>query len=87
MVSNSDMHTRIAVLILSAGIAEAQFGVPTIRADRVLPSGGDRPGQLVPGMLVSIYGADLGPREGCIGQRRTPKRGKRPVLYGPTKPS
>ena len=68
------MHTRITVLILSAGIAQAQFGVPTIRADRVLPAGGNQPVQLVPGMLVSIYGADLGPREGCIGQADTKKR-------------
>ena len=68
------MHTRIAVLVLSAGIAQAQFGVPTIRADRVLPAGGNQPVQLVPGMLVSIYGADLGPREGCIGQADTKKR-------------
>ena len=65
---------RIAVLVLSAGIAQAQSGVPTFRADRVLPSGGDRPVQLVPGMLVSIYGTDLGPRAGCIGQADTKKR-------------
>jgi hypothetical protein len=64
----------MAVLILSAGIAQAQSGVPTIRADRVLPSGGNRPVKLVPGMLVSIYGTDLGPREGCIGQADTKKR-------------
>src|SRR5471030_449902 len=68
------MHTRMTVLILSAGIAQAQSGVPTIRADRVLPSGGNRPVKLVPGMLVSIYGTDLGPREGCIGQADTKKR-------------
>src|ERR1039458_4043584 len=74
VVSNSDMHTRIAVLILSAGITQAQFGVPTIRADRVLPAGGNHPVQLVPGMLVSIYAADIGPREGCIGQADNKKR-------------
>ena len=53
---------------------QAQSGVPTFRADRVLPSGGDRPVQLAPGMLVSIYGTDLGPRAGCIGQADTKKR-------------
>jgi hypothetical protein len=68
------MRTRMAILILSVGFAEAQSGVPTFRADRVLPSGGDRPVQLVPGMLVSIYGTDLGPREGCIGQADPKKR-------------
>jgi hypothetical protein len=46
------MCTRVAILILSVGFAEAQSGVPTFRADRVLPSGGDRPVQLVLGMLV-----------------------------------
>ena len=65
---------RIAVLVLSAGIAQAQSGVPTFRADRVLPAGGDRPVQLAPGMLVSIYGTDLGPRAACIGQADTKKR-------------
>jgi hypothetical protein len=64
----------MAILILSVEFAEAQSGVPTFRADRVLPSGGDRPVQLVPGMLVSIYGTDLGPREGCIGQADPKKR-------------
>lgn len=68
------MHIRMAILMLSVGIAQAQSGVPTFRADRVLPSGGERPVQLVPGMLVSIYGADLGPREGCTGQADTEKR-------------
>jgi hypothetical protein len=74
VVSNSDMHIRMAVLILSAGIAQAQSGVPTFRVDRVQPSGGNRPVRLVPGMLVSIYGTDLGPREGCIGQADTKKK-------------
>ena len=64
---------RIAVLVLS-GIAQAQSGVPTFRADRVLPAGGARPVQLAPGMLVSIYGTDLGPRAGCMGQADTKKR-------------
>src|ERR1035441_5982734 len=72
--SNSDMHIRMAILILSVGIAQAQSGVPTFRVDGVRPSGGDRPVQLLPGMLVSIYGTDLGPREGCTGQADTKKR-------------
>src|ERR1017187_6063187 len=58
--SNSDMHIRMAILILSVGIAQAQSGVPTFQ----VPSSGDRPLQLVPGMLVSIYGTDLGPPAG-----------------------
>ena len=68
------MRIRTVILILSVGFSEAQPGVPTFRADRVLPSGGDRPVQLVPGMLVSIYGTDLGPRKGCIGQADPKKR-------------
>jgi hypothetical protein len=80
------MRIRMAILILSVGFAEAQSGVPAFRADRVLPSGGDRPVQLVPGMLVSIYGTDLGPRESCIGHA-DPKKERRPILYGPTRPS
>src|ERR1700675_4339955 len=68
------MCIRMAILILSVGFAEAQSGVPTFRADRVLPSGGDRPVQFVPGMLVSIYGTDLGPQQGCTGQEDTHRR-------------
>jgi hypothetical protein len=64
------MHIRMAILILSVGIAHAQSGVPTFR----VPSSGDRPVQLVPGMLVSIYGTDLGPQAGCIGRADTQKR-------------
>ncbi len=40
---------------------------PTFRADRVIPSFGDTPLMLAPGMLVSIYGSNLGPAEGCRG--------------------
>ena len=65
---NGDMNFRMAVLILLVEIAQGQSGVPTFRADQVAPV------QLVPGMLVSIYGTDLGPREGCIGQADTTKR-------------
>ncbi|MGD0871653.1 MAG: hypothetical protein ABSB88_19035 [Bryobacteraceae bacterium] len=32
------MHIRMAILILSVGIAQAQSGVPTFRLDRVVPS-------------------------------------------------
>lgn len=40
---------------------------PTFRPDRVIPSFGDTPLMLAPGMLVSIYGSNLGPAEGCRG--------------------
>ncbi|MGD0499473.1 MAG: hypothetical protein ABSC23_13665 [Bryobacteraceae bacterium] len=59
---------RVAVLLLLARLAQAQSGVPAFRADRVLPSGGDQPTPLAPGMLVSIYGTDLGPQAACKGQ-------------------
>jgi hypothetical protein len=70
-VSTSCMHIRVALLVFISGFLRAQSGVPTFRADRVLPSGGDRSVQLVPGMLVSIYGTDLGPQQGCTGQADT----------------
>jgi hypothetical protein len=68
------MHIRVALVVLSTGFLRAQSGVPAFRADRVLPSGGDRSVQLVPGMLVSIYGTDLGPQQGCTGQADTHRR-------------
>lgn len=37
------------------------------RPERVLPSFGEMPLMLAPGSLVSIYGHDLGPAEGCRG--------------------
>ncbi len=45
----------------------AQTPRPTFRADRVIPSFGDTPLMLAPGMLVSIYGSYLGPAVGCQG--------------------
>jgi hypothetical protein len=68
------MHIRTAVLALCAAVAQAQSGAPAFRADRVLPSGASQPAQVVPGMLVSIYGTGLGPPEGCIGQADTHQR-------------
>jgi len=73
-VSTSCMHIRVALVVLISGFLRAQSGVPAFRADRVLPSGGDRSVQLVPGMLVSIYGTDLGPQQGCTGQADTHRR-------------
>ena len=45
----------------------AQAARPMFRGDRVLPSFGDTPLMLAPGMLVSIYGSELGPAKGCQG--------------------
>ena len=45
----------------------AQEARPAFRSDRVIPSFGDVPLMLAPGMLVSIYGSNLGPATGCQG--------------------
>jgi hypothetical protein len=81
-VSNSDMRLRMLALALSAGIALGQSGVPAFQA----PLAGGRPIQLVPGMLVSIYGADLGPQVGCIGQA-DPKNRETPSPLRPEQSS
>jgi hypothetical protein len=47
--------------------AWAQPARPHFYADRVIPSFGDTPVMLAPAMLVSIYGENLGPEEGCRG--------------------
>ena len=57
---------RIAFL-LCALPAGAQSTRPQFYADRVIPSFGDTPLMLAPAMLVSIYGDNLGPEEGCRG--------------------
>jgi hypothetical protein len=62
------MRHFVLVLILAAGIAQAQSGVPTFRADRIVPSNGGNPGWLVPGMYVTIYGSDLSPQPGCAAK-------------------
>ena len=78
-MSTSCMHIRVALVVLISGFLRAQSGVPAFRADRVLPSGGGRSVQLVPGMLVSIYGTDLGPQQGCTGQADTHRIRRRGV--------
>jgi hypothetical protein len=54
---------RIWAALLPVALALAQG--PDFRADRVLPSGGDHPVPLAPGMLMSIYGERLGPATSC----------------------
>jgi len=54
---------RAIVLLLAGAILHAQ----TPRADRIIPWLGEVPLMLAPGMLVSIYGSNLGPLEGCRG--------------------
>jgi hypothetical protein len=49
----------IAFLLLSL--------IQTPHVDRVIPSFGEVPLMVAPGSLVSIYGSDLGPAEGCRG--------------------
>jgi hypothetical protein len=60
------------------------FGqAPAFRADRVLPSGSAKPVPLAPGMLVSIYGENLGPGAPCEANadthRTEPPNPARPI--------
>ncbi|MEP7366391.1 MAG: hypothetical protein ABI972_24300 [Acidobacteriota bacterium] len=68
-------------IFLLAALATAQ-APPTFLASRVLPSNGDQPTPLTPGMLYSIYGDGLGPIEGCTGQA-DPKRLEKPAPNAP----
>ncbi len=69
----------VAAVSMLATVGYAQTGVPTFTADRVLPAGSARSAPLAPGMLVSIYGANLGPERGCAGQAEV--RGRDTVIY------
>jgi len=53
--------------VLFALPSAAQSDRPHFYANRVIPSFGDMPLMLAPAMLVSIYGDNLGPEEGCRG--------------------
>ena len=68
-MSTSCMHIRVALVVLITGFLRAQSGVPAFRADRRAALRW-RPTRAVgtSEMLVSIYGADLGPQEACQGQ-------------------
>jgi hypothetical protein len=59
--------TALFMLALSLLPAALPAEVPVFGAGRVLPSGGDRPIPLAPGLLISIYGSHLGPLAGCQG--------------------
>ncbi|HWC97378.1 MAG TPA: hypothetical protein VG456_11525 [Candidatus Sulfopaludibacter sp.] len=56
------IHRAWLALVCLAGL-RAQ----SIRVDRVIPSFGETPQMLAPGMPVSIYGSNLGPAVGCVG--------------------
>lgn len=60
---------RVSALILMyVAAASGQGNAPSFRAERVLPSNSARVTPLAPGMMVSIYGEDLGPESACQGQ-------------------
>lgn len=46
---------------------EVAVGAPFYVAASILPDGGSRPAPLAPGMLMSIYGENLGPETACTG--------------------
>jgi hypothetical protein len=56
----------VSALFFAAGLW-GQPPRPEFFASRVIPSFGDTPLMLAPGILVSIYGDNLGPAEGCRG--------------------
>src|SRR5450432_2631059 len=56
----------LSALLSVTGLC-AQTARPAFRPDRVIPSFGEIPLMLAPAMLVSIYGDNLGPEEGCRG--------------------
>jgi len=60
-----------SALILLATIARGQAPVPTFTSDRVLPFDSARQTPLAPGMLITLFGQDLGPERGCEGQADT----------------
>jgi hypothetical protein len=59
---------RIAVVLSLACAGHAQTRAPEFRADRVLLSNSTRPAPLARGMLISIYGTNLGPEQGCVAE-------------------
>ncbi|HEX5431798.1 MAG TPA: hypothetical protein VFW83_07520, partial [Bryobacteraceae bacterium] len=61
------LFASLAVMCLAA-MCLAQTGPPRFNSNSVLPSGGTRPVPLAPEMILSIYGTNLGPASGCIGQ-------------------
>jgi uncharacterized protein (TIGR03437 family) len=56
----------VSALLFAAGLW-GQPARPEFLASRVIPSFGDTPLMLAPGILVSIYGDNLGPPVGCRG--------------------
>jgi hypothetical protein len=60
-----------SALLVLATIARGQPATPFFTVDRVLPFDSARPAPLAPGMLISIYGQNLGPERGCEGQADT----------------
>jgi hypothetical protein len=68
----------VALWLAMASVCSAQPAAapdaPVFASNRVLPSGGDRPIPLAPGLLVSIYGDHLGPVAGCEGHADTQRR-------------
>ncbi len=69
------MHPVLALFAILQ-IAELPIAPPAFRAEQVLPSNGKHPIPLAPGRLISIYGQNLGPDRGCVGQADTRIREK-----------
>jgi hypothetical protein len=61
------LSARLLAALCCVACAGAQSARPYFRPERVIPSFGETPLMLAPGMVVSIYGNHLGPAEGCRG--------------------
>ena|GEM_PF-780901 len=80
--SISSIISLVLGLIVAAGVAQAQGAEPSFTADQVIPSGTTHPTTLAPGMLISIYGHNLGPETGCNGAADT-RNGETPSPLRP----
>jgi hypothetical protein len=75
-------HPAVAAIMLIGNI-QGQLRPPSFSAKQVVASVSGSAAPLSPGMLVTIYGRDLGPVQSCEGQadlasRETPDPGAQP---------
>jgi uncharacterized protein (TIGR03437 family) len=67
----------LAIAFVAAGCVSAQnsaVGPPVYSARTVIPNGLSQPTALAPGMVVSVYGEQLGPQAACTGSADTQRR-------------
>jgi hypothetical protein len=69
------MRAWLGLLPLAAAMGQA----PSFHADRVLPPCAGQPATLFPGMLISIYGENLGPAPACTASPDPSRAGRYPT--------